>query len=415
LSRPEGAGRAAAVARELWAADFVYDGLGRPRRDAAVVVQTWPEPARLVAVGRVDLLRTQHPTARPRPRRTVIAPAAVNAHTHLDLTHLPLTAGPYADFIGAVVAHGRAGGRGLAAAVDGVALLKAAGVRTVGDIVTDEAVLGLLLDDPALQGVAYWEVLGPDPADADARFEAAVDVVRRFRPRERPGGMRVGLSPHTPHTVSAPLMARLARFAAAERLPLQIHVAEDAGELSLHRHGDGPLRAALGGFLAEFRPSGRTPVGYLASLGVLDARPTLVHAVHVDEEDLRLLQRAGCAVVHCPRSNALLGSGTFPWAAYARHGVSVALGTDSLGSSPTLSPVDEWSAAVAIHGAAADPAQLLWAAVKGGHRALGTPPPRVVRGALAGELVPWPPGAPWPPTSTPDHGGAMGDVQGSTR
>ncbi len=411
----EGSGVGGAFAREIWPADLVYDGLGRPRRDAGVVVQTSPRPARIVAVGPLEGLSDQHPTAQVRPRTRVVAPAAVNAHTHLDLSHMPLTAVPYAEFIAAVVAHGRRGGRTAAAAEAGLARLKAAGVRTVGDIVTDEAVLGLLLDDPDLQGVAYWEVLGPDPAEADARFAAAVDVVRRFRLRERPGGMRVGLSPHTPHTVSAPLLTRMARFATAERVPLQIHVAEDAGELPLHRDGGGPLRAALGAFLDDFRPSGRTPVGYLASLGVLDARPTLVHAVHVVDDDLRLLQRAGCAVVHCPRSNALLGCGTFPWAAYARHGVSVALGTDSLGSSPSLAPVDEWAAAVAIHGAAADPAQLLWAAVKGGHRALGTAPPRAVRGALADELVVWPPGAPWPPVPTDDRGGSMGDVQGSTR
>jgi len=410
----------APLARELWPADLVYDGLGRPRRDAAVVVQTRPAPARVVAVGPFAELRAEHPHAALRPRRRVIAPAPVNAHTHLDLSRMPLTPGRYTDFIAAVIAHGRSGGRGLDAAEAGLAELKAAGVRSVGDVVTDEAVLARLLADADLQGVAYWEVLGPDPAEAEARFAAAVDVVRRHRAAERPGGVRLGLAPHTPHTVSAPLLQRLARFAAVERLPLQVHVAEDAAEIALHRHGDGPLRAALGAFLSGFRPSGRSPVGYLDELGVLAVRPTLVHAVHVDDDDLRRLQRAGCPVVHCPRSNALLGGGTFPWAAYARHGVSVALGTDSRGSSPSLSPVDEWAAAVAVHGTTADPAQLLWAAVKGGHRALGTAPPRVVRGSPASELVAWPDGAAWPPVPWPARRGVaepapgpMDDVAGS--
>lgn len=388
-------------ARELWPADLVYDGLGRPRRDAAVLVQVRPEPARVVTIGHLDALRAQYPAVPVRPSRRVIAPAPVNAHTHLDLSRMPLTPGGYVDFVAAVIAHGRAGGRGLAAAEQGLAELTAAGVATVGDIVTDERVLARLLAHPGLRGVAHWEVLGADPDEADAAFAAVVDVVRRFRPLERPGGVRLGLSPHTPHTVSAPLLRKLAAFARAEGLPLQIHVAEDPGELPLHRSGDGPLREAWGPFLAKFRPSGRTPVGYLDELGVLAARPTLVHAVHVVDDDIRRLQRAGCAVVHCPRSNALLGSGTFPWAAYARHGVSVALGTDSRGSSPSLSPVDEWRAAVAIHGVAADPAQLLWAAVKGGHRALGTQPPRVVRGSPADALVRWPEGAPWPSGGAP--------------
>ena len=423
MTPPAAAGPGAgAPARELWPAEFVYDGLGRPRRGAAVLVQTSPAPARVVTIGSFDALRAQHPGVAVRPARRVIAPPPVNAHTHLDLSRMPLTPGSYLSFVGAVVAHARAGGRGLAAAEDGLAETAAAGVRTVGDIVTDERVLARLLGHEGLQGVAYWEVLGTDPDEAESTFREAVDVVRRFRPLERPGGVRLGLSPHAPHTVSAPLLQRLAGLAQAEGLPLQIHVAEDPGELALHATGDGPLREAWGPFLARFRPSGRTPIGYLDELGVLAARPTLVHAVHVTDDDIRRLQRAGCAVVHCPRSNALLGSGTFPWAAYARHGVSVALGTDSRGSSPSLSPVDEWRAAVAIHGSAADPAQLVWAAVKGGHRALGTPPPRVVRGSLADELWAWPDGAPWPPvdggeptgSAEPTGSGAVDDVRGAS-
>ena len=401
-------------ARELWPADLVYDGLGRPRKEAAVLVQTQPAPARVVTIGHFGALRAQFPAVPVRPARRVIAPAPVNAHTHLDLSGMPLSPGGYVDFVDAVVAHGRAGGRGLAAAEQGLTELAEAGIDTVGDIVTDERVLARLLDYPGLHGVAYWEVLGADPDEAETLFEAAVDVVRRFRPLERPGGVRLGLSPHTPHTVSAPLLRKLAAFARAEGLPLQIHVGEDPGELPLHRSGDGPLREAWGPFLAKFRPSGRTPVGYLDELGVLAARPTLVHAVHVVDDDIRRLQRAGCVVVHCPRSNALLGSGTFPWAAYARHGVSVALGTDSRGSSPSLSPVDEWWAAVAIHGVAADPAQLLWATVKGGHRALGTQPPRVVRGSPADALAAWPDGAPWPPAGSSASAGTSADADAGT-
>jgi cytosine/adenosine deaminase-related metal-dependent hydrolase len=398
----------------------VYDGLGTPRRDAAVLVQVRPSPARVVSVGAFADLRAANPHARVVDRVRVIAPPPVNAHTHLDLSDLPLTPGSYTGFIAAVIAHARDGRRGSVAAERGLAALAAAGVRTVGDIVTDERVLGRLLEHPDLTGVAYWEVLGPDPAEAPERFAAAVDVVERFAPRQRPGGVRLGLSPHTPHTVSAPLLQRLARFARERGLPLQIHVAEDPGEVDLHRHGVGPLREAMGPLLGSFRPSGSSPVAYLDALGVLAARPTLVHAVHVDDEDVRLLQRAGCAVVHCPRSNALLQSGTFPWATYARHGVSVALGTDSLGSSPTLSVVDEWSAACAIHGRGADPAQLLWAAVKGGHRALGTTVPRVVRGSDASALWRWPAPHPWPPptggSSAGEVGtGTIGDVADGTR
>jgi len=382
--------------RRLWPAEVVYDGLGRPRKDAAVLVQEAPLPQRIIEVGGLAALREASPGVDEADMRRVIALPPVNAHTHLDLSDMPLSAGGYLDFVRAVMAHRRANPRSLAAAESGLAQLAAAGISVVGDIVTDTGVLEMLLKAPQLSGVAYWEVIAPRAADAERVFAEVRAIVERFRPLERPGGVRLGLSPHSPHTVSAPLLQRLARYALQERLPLQIHVAEDASELPFHATGTGPLFDFMEPHLDEVVPSGLTPIGVLASLGVLEARPTLVHAVHVDGSDVRALQRAGCAVVHCPRSNACLNTGTFPWALYARHGVSVALGTDSLGSAPSLSTVDEWAAACLVHGAAADAAQLVWAAVKGGYRALGLTPPRVVRGDAAEALMLWPDARPWP-------------------
>ena len=384
---------AGAPRRLLAPAEILYDGLGRPRRDAAALVQIDPPPPRLIAVGPTEALRVAHPEAVVAPAAAVIAPPPVNAHTHLDLSTMPVVPHrTYVDFVRAVLAHRRAGLRNLAAATVGLAELRAAGIDTVGDIVTDPAVLMRLLEDPDLRGVAYWEVIAPDPADADRVFDETVAFIEGVRSHERPGGVRLGLSPHAPHTVSAPLLTRLAAYAQRAALPLAIHVAEHPAEIELHRSGGGELRDAFGPFLGSFVPSGRSPIGYLEGLGVLRARPTLVHAVHVDDDDLRALQRAGCVVVHCPRSNAALGCGTFPWAAYARHGVTVALGTDSRASGGSLSVIDEAFAAVETHGRRADPLQIVWAAVKGGHRALGTSPPRVTRGDVVALLRRWEPG-----------------------
>ncbi len=128
---------------------------------------------------------------------------------------------------------------------------------------------------------------------------------------------------------------------------------------------------------------------HLAELGVLEAGPTLVHMVEVDEDDVRAVQRAGCTVVHCPRSNLALGCGRFPWEVYARHGVDVAFGTDSRGSSPDLDVIAEVAAARRLHGDKAAPQALVRAAVKGGYRALGLTPPRVVRGSPAAAMMAW--------------------------
>lgn len=371
-------------------AAVAYEGFGTPRQDAAVALFE-DEPGRLVVtdVGPRAEVVAAHPGAAVVDGGFALSPAPVNAHTHLDLSDMPYTPGTYEGFLRAVVAHARSGARGEAAARRGLAELKASGVRVVGDIVTDEAVMGLLLDDPDLTGVAYWEVIGPDPAQAQERFLAAVEAVNRFRERERPGGVRVGISPHTPHTVSAPLLRMLASWARRQRLPVAIHVAESPSERELWLRGTGPLAEALAAWGFPFAPAGVSPVRYLRDLGVLEGGPTLVHMVAVDDEDVRLAQAAGCAVVHCPRSNEALGCGRFPWETYARHGVDVAFGTDSRGSSPDLDVVAEARCAAELHGGKASPRAVVRAAVKGGYRALGLVPPRVGAGAPASAWGAW--------------------------
>ena len=366
-------------------AEVVYNGLGTPRADGAVVVQTTGTEEQIVALSNLATARRNFPDASEEHVGFALSPPPVNAHTHLDLSTMPFTPGDYAAFIAAVIATSQAGRRGLEAAEQGVAELQRQGTKVVGDIVARAEVMPMLLAS-SLQGVAYWEVLGPDPADAERVFDETVDHLRAFKRLERPGGMRVGVSPHSPHTVSAPLLQKLARLAQQNKLPLQIHVAESEEELAFHRDGGAfqDLQSA-----GTWQPSGLTPVKYLETLGVLDACPTLVHMVHVTEADVRAVQRAGCVVVHCPRSNLALNCGRFPWELYAKHGVTVALGTDSLGSSPTLSVEDEVRAARHLHGDRVSPLALVWSAVKGGYRALGLTPPKVVRGDAFSKLHVW--------------------------
>ena len=55
---------------------------------------------------------------------------------------------------------------------------KAAGI-VLGDIVTDAATMEHLLGQDEVTGVAYWEVIGPRPDDADALFAEAAAAVAR--------------------------------------------------------------------------------------------------------------------------------------------------------------------------------------------------------------------------------------------
>ncbi|HWG83932.1 MAG TPA: amidohydrolase family protein [Deinococcales bacterium] len=382
--------------RVLLTADVVYNGMGLPVNDGAVLVAG----GNVVSFGKAAELRAREPGVPERRAGRAILPRPVNAHTHLDMTRFPYKELPYGQWIPWVVERSREGLRGLDGAREGLAMLRQAGVGAFGDIVAKYDVLDFLLQESPLPGVAYHEVLDPNPATAGETFAAALARLERWRAMERPGMVRLGLSPHTAHTVSSVLLQRLARHAQREDLPLQVHIAEAPEELRIFQHGDGPvaegITRAFGvtvrDILGRDPEPGLTPVRHLADLGVLDARPTIVHGVNVSEDDVRLIAQAGCPVVHCPRSNRALSCGTLPWALYARHGVEVGIGTDSVASGRTLDPLDEVRAALEAHGGALSLAAAVRSVVKGGYRALGMRPPMVRRGDPFGSLAVWPDG-----------------------
>jgi guanine deaminase len=57
-------------------------------------------------------------------------------------------------------------------------------------------------------------------------------------------------------------------------------------------------------------------------------RSVMAHNVHATDSELERLAAAGTAVAHCPGSNAMLGSGLFPFRRHLAAGVKCALGTD---------------------------------------------------------------------------------------
>lgn len=386
---------------ELLSADILYTGMGLPRSPGAVVVGGDRASGRTVAAtGHPDDLRRLYPQARERRAGPVISPPPVNAHTHLDMSAYPFRALPYFRWIPEHVMANRHL-RGLEGAQRGLERIRASGAAGLGDIVWMPGVMEFLLAESEVPGVAYLEVLDPNPDTAQETFERTLARVEQYRRLERPGGMRLGLSPHASYTVSHRLFRLLADYARREALPLQIHVAEHPSEREFFASGTGELAASflpsvagrgvssIEQILGRAPDPALTPVSYLAELGVLDARPTLIHMVAITEDDARTVGQAGCAVVSCPRSNLNLECGVMPWTLLAKHGVEIALGTDSVASGETLDIHDELQAALRAH-PALDARQIVRAAVKGGRRVLGLRVPTIRRGEAWNEAYVWP-------------------------
>ncbi|WXF90839.1 amidohydrolase family protein [Curtobacterium flaccumfaciens pv. flaccumfaciens] len=81
---------------------------------------------------------------------------------------------------------------------------------------------------------------------------------------------------------------------------------------------------------------GASATAFVDRLGVLGPDCHIAHGVYMTSADRALLRARGTAVALCPRSNAVIGLDPPPVADYLREGSPIAIGTDSLSSSPSL-------------------------------------------------------------------------------
>ena len=186
--------------------------------------------------------------------------------------------------------------------------------------------------------------------------------------------MRTGLAAHAPYSV-APLVLRAIRQAVDRRpfAPCSIHLAESAEEIEFILNGGGPWRALLeeiGSWDPAWVPPGGTPVEFLDDSGFLDSRVLAVHGVQMTTADLDRLVARGTTLVTCPRSNGHTGAGAPPIEDFYNYGVKVAVGTDSLASSPDLNVFAELATMRAL-APTVSAAALLDSATRQGAQALG--------------------------------------------
>jgi cytosine/adenosine deaminase-related metal-dependent hydrolase len=353
-------------------APVVVTMTGDPLHDAAVVV----DGALVVEVGPRAAVLAAHPSLRVREHTGVMVPGLVNAHTHLEygprFADLATSGLPFPEWIARLSLRRRELSlddwlvevRGSAHAA------LRTGTTCVGDVVTNGPAVAAVAR-LGLAGVSYLEAVGAD----DRSWPRERDRVLRLL---EAGGPRLGVSPHALYSLSASAFRSAVGLARERGLRLHPHLAETSDEAEFVLSGTGPIAAAMTRLGLEHDLIGagarRTAVEHCDDLGGLGPDVHVAHGVHVSASDRELLRSRHTAVALCTRSNAVLQAGEAPVAAYLSEGSPVALGTDSLASSPDLDLLAEARAArylAARQGMTGTASALLVAATTGGAAALG--------------------------------------------
>ena len=310
----------------------------------------------------------------------LLLPGLVNAHCHLELTAMRgfLEDLDFRGWILRLTTSKRAvltREKMMDSARYGIAEGLLHGVTTYADT-SDSGVVFDALRERGVRGVMYQEVFGPDPAQSEDALAGLRAKVEALRPLETTL-VRVGVSPHAPYTVSDALFEAVARYAREESLPVAVHIAESDVAQQLVVAGAGTFADGLRGRGIAVGPRARSPVQLLDSLGVLAARPLLIHCVRVDETDIATMSAARCGIAHCPASNAKLGHGVAPLLEMLTAGLSVGIGSDSMASNNRMDILEEARLAVLFQRArqrtpaGISSAAALELATIGGARALG--------------------------------------------
>ena len=280
--------------------------------DAAPIRDGWVEldGDRVAAVGSGARAGAEHHPG------CVVLPGLVNAHTHLEYAGMsgfgdgePFDAW-IADHIRRRV--GLEADDYRAQADAGAAASLAGGVTTVADCCYAGTVAAAA-ETAGLRAIVYLEAFSRhDPLDQtlEQRLDAATDSDL----------VTIGISPHAPYTVDMADYHRWVGLARQRNMPVATHLLESHLETE-------PA--------AAFRD-------------VLGPDTVAIHAARATDADVGVLAGLDVPVVHCPRSNALLGCGSAPLDELLSAGVRVGLGTDSPASALTLDMWDEMRAAILV-------------------------------------------------------------------
>jgi 5-methylthioadenosine/S-adenosylhomocysteine deaminase len=213
------------------------------------------------------------------------------------------------------------------------------GVTCFGDMYYYEEAVADATAQAGMRAVCAQSILKfptPDAVSYDEGLRLTEDFIIRWN------GHRLivpAVGPHAVYTATDDMLKACARLALAYDVPLHIHLAETAQEVEEHR--------------AEY---GMPLVPWIKKQGLLEAKVTAMHCVHLDEGELHTLTHYGAGIAHNPTSNLKLSSGIAPVARMLDLGLAVGVGTDGTASNNDLDMFEEFRlAALLAKGVTGDP------------------------------------------------------------
>lgn len=207
------------------------------------------------------------------------------------------------------------------------------GVTTYADMYYFEDEVAKTVDKAGLRAVLGETIINFPVADAQTPEEGIAYAVRFINEYKDHPRITPAFAPHAPYTNTTENLQKIAALSEKLNVPVMIHLAETDREKEE---------------IAK-RTGGKSPVQYMADIGVLNNRLLAAHVIMADDNDLNLLKKYDVGVAHNISANTKSAKGVAPVTQMLEKGIRTGLGTDGPMSSNTLTTMNELSLVGKIH------------------------------------------------------------------
>jgi len=325
-------------------ADYIFTG-SEYIKDGAVVFDK-----RIIDIGDSTELKRVYSNAKVTTLEphSIIYPGFINPHVHLEFSsnRSDLSYGDFGQWLDSVIQNrDRLFEENKKESMDeAINQMLQSGVTTYGAISSNGFDIEAALSSP--QRVVFFnEFIGSNPAYIDMLYNDFLERLKSSQEHQSDTFMPA-VAIHSPYSTHPIALKKIVAKVKEQSLLLTAHFLESASEKEWLKNGEGYFKSF---FQKHFNTSKPTQTA-MEFLELLDNTPTLLtHATEVGDDEIAMIKKANHSIIHCPRSNRLLGCKRAPIERFKQEDITVMVGTDGLSSNYNLNLFDELRAALMLH------------------------------------------------------------------
>nr|WP_319270780.1 amidohydrolase family protein [uncultured Draconibacterium sp.] len=277
----------------------------------------------------------------------ILVPGFVNAHCHLELSHLQNKIEKHIGFSSFLreinLLRNEPANKEKAMQVADRKMW-AAGIAAIADVSNSDISLAIKQKSKNYYHT-FVEVFGFHPSRAERAFSKAEEVLDSFEK----ANLSASIVPHSPYSVSHELFGKVLKEAEKNGSMFSIHNQESKAETEFFLSDKSDISKHFINNLnldtTHWKPTGKSSLQSVLHYLPKENQLLLVHNTHTQKQDIEALKKyrklQNTFFVLCPNSNLHIGNELPPVNLFREERLQICLGTDSLASNSELSILQE--------------------------------------------------------------------------